>query len=181
MDQVEEVKSKVDIVEVISSHGPLKKMGRNFAGLCPFHSEKTPSFMVSPERQSFKCFGCGEGGDVFTFLEKIEGWDFREALEEIAKRVGVKLVNQGLSRGSKVREKLININSLTAKFYSHILNSHKLGEIARQYLLRRGVEQDLWKKFDLGYSPDGWENTFNFLTKRGFDAPDIALSGLVIG
>lgn len=180
-DQVEEVKSKVDIVEVISSYVPLKKMGRNLGGLCPFHSERTPSFMVSPERQSFKCFGCGEGGDVFTFLEKVEGWEFREVLEELAKRAGVKLVNQGLSRGSKVREKLININNLTAKFYSHILNNHKLGEIARKYLLGRGVGEDLWKKFDLGYSPEGWENTFNFLTKRGFDASDIALSGLVIG
>lgn len=180
-DQVEEVKSKIDIVEVISSYVPLKKMGRNMGGLCPFHSERTPSFMVSPERQSFKCFGCGEGGDVFTFLEKVEGWDFREVLEELAKRAGVKLVNQGVSRGSKVREKLVNINSLTAKFYSHILNNHKLGEVARKYLLGRGVGPDLWEKFGLGYSPESWENTFNFLTKRGFDASDIALSGLVIG
>src|SRR3990172_3281766 len=91
MDQVDEVKSKVDLVEVISAYLPLKRAGRNLSGLCPFHSEKTPSFMVSPERQAFKCFGCGEGGDVFTFLEKIEGWDFREALEELAKRTGVKL------------------------------------------------------------------------------------------
>ena len=80
-DQVAEVKSKVDIVEVISSYIPLKKAGRNFAALCPFHSEKTPSLMISPDRQVFKCFGCGEAGDVFTFLEKMEGWDFREVLE----------------------------------------------------------------------------------------------------
>ena len=89
MDQVDEVKSKVDIVEVISSYIPLKKSGRNYAALCPFHSEKTPSFMVSPERQVFKCFGCDQSGDVLTFLEKKEGWEFREALEELAKRAGV--------------------------------------------------------------------------------------------
>ncbi len=181
MDQVEEVKSKVDIVEIISSHIPLKKMGRNFGGLCPFHGEKTPSFMVSPERQSFKCFGCGEGGDVFTFLEKIEGWDFRETLEELAKRAGVKLKDYKPTEGTKVREKLIEIHALTLKFYTHILNEHKLGDAARQYLLNRGVGKDLWEKFDLGYSPEGWENTFNFLTKHKFSAADVALSGLVIG
>lgn len=181
MEDSEIVKSKVDIVEIISSYIPLKKMGRNFGGLCPFHGEKTPSFMVSPERQSFKCFGCSEGGDVFTFLEKIEGWDFREALEELAKRAGVKLKDYKPTQGTKVREKLIEIHSLALKFYNHILNEHKLGEKARQYLLNRGIGEDLWKKFDLGYSPEGWENTFNFLTKHKFDVADVALSGLVIG
>jgi len=181
IDQVDEIKSKIDIIEVISSYIPLKKMGRNLGGLCPFHGEKTPSFMVSPERQSFKCFGCSEGGDVFTFLEKIEGWDFRETLEELAKRAGVKLTDQKISRGSKVREKLIDINNLVSKFYSHILDNHPSGKIARDYLANRGVDETLWKKFGLGYSPDGWENTYNFLKKRGFGEPDIALSGLVVG
>ncbi|MBI3342154.1 DNA primase [Candidatus Curtissbacteria bacterium] len=181
MDQVEEIKSKVDIVEVISSYIPLKKMGRNFGGLCPFHGEKTPSFMVSPERQSFKCFGCAKGGDVFTFLEELEGWDFRETLEELAKRAGVKLRDYKPTQGTKVREKLIEIHSLALKFYTHILNEHKLGEVAREYLLGRGIKPELWKKFDLGYAPDGWENTFNFLKKRKFEEADVALSGLVIG
>ena len=181
IDQVDEIKNKVDIVEIISSYIPLKKMGRNLGGLCPFHGEKTPSFMVSPERQSFKCFGCGEGGDVFTFMEKIEGWDFRETLEELAKRAGVKLTDQKVSRGSKVREKLIDINNLVSKFYSHILDNHPSGKVARDYLVNRGVDETLWKKFGLGYSPDGWENTYNFLKKRGFAEPDIALSGLVVG
>ena len=121
MDQKDEVKTKVDIVELISGYLPLKKAGRNFAGLCPFHSEKTPSFMISPERQVFKCFGCGEAGDVFTFLEKIEGWDFREALEELAKRVGVKLKSFAPTEASRTKEKLISINNLAAKFYAHLL------------------------------------------------------------
>ena len=90
MDPKDEVKSKVDLVEVVASYLPLKKSGRNFSALCPFHGEKTPSFMVSAERQAYKCFGCGESGDVFTFLEKMEGWDFRETLEELAKKKSVK-------------------------------------------------------------------------------------------
>lgn len=181
MDQVDEVKSKVDVVEVISSYIPLKKMGRNMGGLCPFHGEKTPSFMVSPERQVWKCFGCGEGGDVFTFLEKIESWDFREALEELAKRAGVKLVSRSSSEGGKVREKIVEMNQLTSKFYSHILNKHVLGETARQYLKGRGIGEDLWQKFDLGFAPNSWDNVLNFLTKKGFNPAEIGVSGLVVG
>ncbi len=118
MDDAELVKSKVDIVEVISSYIPLKKAGRNLSGLCPFHGEKTPSFMVSGERQVFKCFGCGEGGDVFTFLEKMEGWDFREVLEELAKRTGVRLKAFRGSDEGKQKEKILVINEVAAKFFS---------------------------------------------------------------
>lgn len=181
MDQVDEVKSKVDVVEVISSYIPLKKMGRNMGGLCPFHGEKTPSFMVSAERQVWKCFGCGEGGDVFTFLEKIEGWDFRETLEELAKRVGVKLVSNVSSPGGKMREAIGEMNVLATKFYSHILNKHLLGEPARNYLKGRGIDEDLWQKYDLGFAPNSWDNVLNFLTKKGFSNSDIAVSGIVVG
>lgn len=179
-DQKDEVKSKVDIVEVISSYVPLKKSGRNFSGLCPFHSEKTPSFMVSAERQVFKCFGCGEGGDVFTFLEKVEGWEFREVLEELAKRVGIKLTTFAPSAQSKEKDKILAVNSLTAKFYSHILNKHPLGEKARRYLTGRGIKEEAWLEYDLGYAPGGWQNAFDFLVKRGFSGADVAASGLVI-
>lgn len=181
MDQVDEVKSKVDIVEVISSYVPLKRAGRNLAGLCPFHSEKTPSFMVSPERQAFKCFGCGEYGDVFTFLEKMEGWEFREALEELAKRTGVKLTTYKPTGESRDKEKLLDINKLAAKFYKYILQKHKAGEVGRAYLAKRGIPEALWEKFDLGYAPGGWENVEKFLTKRGFSLADIATAGLIIG
>src|SRR3990172_10446510 len=138
MDQKDEVKGKTDIVEVISSYLPLKKSRRNFAALCPFHAEKTPSLMISGERQVFKCFGCSEAGDVFTFLEKMEGWDFREVLEELDKRVGVKLKSFAPSDKSQEREKLISINSLTGKFYAHLLNEHPIGKKAREYLESRG-------------------------------------------
>ncbi|MBI2598855.1 DNA primase [Candidatus Curtissbacteria bacterium] len=180
MDQVEEVKSKVDLVEVISSYLPLKKMGRNMGGLCPFHAEKTASFMISPERQVWKCFGCSLGGDVFTFLEKIEGWDFREALEELAKRVGVKLKQFEPTDKSRVRDKLIEINKLTTKFYSHLLFNHPAGERARKYLAGRGIKKETWEKFKLGYSPDSWDTLFKFLIKHKIPTADVAMSGLAI-
>lgn len=180
MDDAEIVKSKVDIVEVISSYVLLKKAGRNLSGLCPFHSEKTPSFMVSPDRQVFKCFGCGEGGDVFTFLEKVEGWTFVEVLEELAKRVGVKLKTFVGSEQGKQKDKLLLINATASKFYSYLLNKHKLGEKAREYLAKRGIKEEIWKKFDVGYAPPGWDNTLHALLKRGFSASDISAAGLVI-
>ena len=180
IDQVAEVKSKVDIVEVISGYLPLKKAGRNFAGLCPFHSEKTPSFMISPERQVFKCFGCGEAGDVFTFLEKIEGWDFREALEELAERVGIKLKSFMPTEASRTKEKLISINTLSAKFYAHLLNKHPVGQKGREYLRSRGIKNSFWEKFNLGFAPAGWETVLQFLTKRGYSLADIAMAGLII-
>ena len=180
MDQKDEVKSKVDLVEVVSSYLPLKKAGRNFAGLCPFHQEKTPSFMVSAERQVFKCFGCGEGGDVFTFLEKVEGWDFREALEELANKVGVKLEKFAPSGKSQQKERLVEINNLVSKFYSYILEKHAFGENARKYLKERGIMDKTWRKFGVGFALAGWENTFKFLTKRKFGAADIASAGLIV-
>lgn len=180
MDQKDEVKSKVDIVELISSYIPLKKAGRNFSGLCPFHSEKTPSFMVSAERQVFKCFGCGEGGDVFSFLQKIEGYDFPEALGELAKRAGVTLRAYKPTGATQHKEKILEINELARKFYSYVLLRHKKGEIARKYLENRGISPDLWKKYGLGFAPEGWENTISFLKKRNFSVGDVAASGLII-
>jgi len=180
MDQKDEVKSKVDIVELVSSYIPLKKAGRNFSGLCPFHSEKTPSFMVSGERQVFKCFGCGESGDVFTFLQKIESYDFREALVELAKRVGVVLAEYKPSAQSRQKDKILEINEMARKFYSYILQKHKKGEVARQYLKKRGIAEEIWKKYSLGFAPEGWENTISFLKKRNFAASDVAASGLVV-
>ena len=180
MDDVENIKSKVDIVEVVSSYIPLKKAGRNFSGLCPFHAEKTPSFMVSVERQAFKCFGCGEGGDVFTFLEKMEGWGFREVLEELAKRVGIKLKRFEPTGQSRVREKILEINKLTAKFYAHLLTKHEAGEVARQYLAKRSIKRPIWEKFELGFAPDSWDKTIGFLKSRGFSIDDLSVAGLAI-
>ena len=180
MDPKDEIKAKVDLVEVVASYLPLKKSGRNFSALCPFHGEKTPSFMVSSERQAYKCFGCGEGGDVFTFLEKMEGWDFRETLEELAKRTGVRLKSFGSSPATKLKEKIIQINKLASKFYGYILFDHAQGKVARDYLVGRGMKKSSWEKFGLGYAPAGWENILKFLEKKGFTHPEIATSGLVV-
>ena len=180
MDPKDEVKAKVDLVEVVASYLPLKKSGRNFSALCPFHGEKTPSFMVSAERQAYKCFGCGESGDVFTFLEKMEGWDFRETLEELAKRTGVKLKSFGSSPATKLKEKIIQINKLASKFYGYILFDHAQGKVARDYLLGRGIKKTSWEKFGLGYAPAGWENILKFLEKKGFSHPEIATAGLIV-
>lgn len=153
-DQVEEVKLKTDIVSIIGEHVELKKAGRNFKAVCPFHSEKTPSFVVSPELQIYKCFGCGESGDAISFLENYEGMEFYEALKFLADRAGVKL--KPITGGKRSeREKLYQINSFANHFYSYLLLNHKAGRKARDYLLKdRGLKKDTVKKFKLGYSPD---------------------------
>src|SRR3970040_2278954 len=152
-DQVDEIKAKSDIVSVISDYITLKKAGKNFKALCPFHSEKTPSFVVSPEIQHFKCFGCGESGDAISFLEKYEGMDFYEALKFLADRAGVQL--KPLQSGQQgVQDKLYRVNSLTTAFYHYVLTSHRVGNKALDYLLRRGLKISTIMTFKLGYSPD---------------------------
>lgn len=154
MDQVDEIKQKIDIVSLVGEYVDLKKSGRNFKGLCPFHTEKTPSFMVSPELQIFKCFGCQESGDSYSFLQKHEGMDFSEALKFLADRTGVRLETSGFrQRGDK--DRLYEINKNAAKFYQYILLKHKAGKIALNYLKKdRGLELNTIKKFNLGFAPD---------------------------
>jgi DNA primase len=134
MDQVEEVKSKTDIVQLIGEYVQLKKAGRNLKANCPFHGEKTPSFMVNPELQIFKCFGCGVGGDCFTFMQKMEGAEFGEVLKILADKAGVKLVSYKASQGEEVRERLIRINQLAADYYNFLLTKHAIGNRAMEYL-----------------------------------------------
>jgi len=161
MDQVEEIKQKIDIVELISEYVPLKRAGRNFKGLCPFHGEKTPSFMVNPELQIYKCFGCGEGGDAYSFVQKMEGMDFSEALKSLADRVGVKLESYRPSQGEEIKEKLIKVNTLAADAYHFLLTKHKAGKKALEYVKERGLSDEAIKRFKIGYAPDEWE----FLSK----------------
>ena len=122
-NQVDEVKSRTDIVSIIGERIELKKAGRNFKSTCPFHGEKTPSFMVSPELQIFKCFGCGEAGDVFSFLEKFEGMEFPEALKFLADRAGIKLQKTKFGDSTE-KEKLIEINTQVVRFYNYLLLEH---------------------------------------------------------
>ncbi|MFV1917439.1 MAG: DNA primase [Patescibacteria group bacterium] len=179
-DQVDEIKQKTDIVSLISEYIDLKKAGRNYRALCPFHSEKTPSFMVSSELQIFKCFGCSESGDAYAFLQKYEGMDFPEALKFLADRTGVKL-DQGSFKKSEGKQKIYEINKLTSKFYNYILLKHRVGSAALSYLTReRGINPNTIKTYRLGYSPDrpGVLEKF-LLEKKGFHKGDLNRAGLV--
>lgn len=180
-DQVEEVKGKVDIVSLIGEYIPLKKAGRNFKAVCPFHSEKTPSFVVSPELQIYKCFGCQAAGDAFKFLELYEGMEFREALKFLADKVGVKLTTYSGEKESE-KERLLAINSLAAKFYNFFLVAHPRGTLALSYLTKeRGISEDTIKTFQLGYSPDASLILHRFLVgKKGFKPYDVEAAGVGI-
>lgn len=179
-DQVEEIKQKTDIVSLIGEYIDLKKAGRNYKALCPFHGEKTPSFMVSPELQIFKCFGCSESGDGYTFLQKYEGMDFPEALKFLAERTGVKLKPTRFEdRGEKQR--LYEINNWASKFYHYILLKHAAGRPALSYLIKeRGLRVNTIKKFQLGYSPEASAAITKFLVgKKGFNNRDLEKAGIV--
>ena len=181
MDQVAEIKSRVDIAQIIGEKVALKQRGQRFLGLCPFHSEKTPSFTVSPEMGIFKCFGCGTVGDVFTFLEKHDGMTFVEALEFLAEKTGVKLERRVVDdRLQQVEKQIFEINHLAAEFYHYILTKHKAGEKAREYLKSRHTTQSAIETFNIGYSPNQWDNLFKFLTKKGYPSELIEKAGLAI-
>src|SRR3989344_7614227 len=140
MSDVEEIKSRLNIVDIIGKRVTLKKAGRNFKGLCPFHNEKTPSFIVSPDRQTFHCFGCSKGGDVFTFVMEYDHVDFPEALEELASIAGVTLTRRITDTPqAKLKEKIFEVNHLASEYYHYVLTKHTLGARARDYLKHRGV------------------------------------------
>ena len=169
MTDAELVKSKIDIVDFISDFVRLKKTGRNFKALCPFHSEKTPSFIVSPERQSWYCFGsCSEGGDVINFLEKWENIEFLEALKILAKKAGVKLSNYAPTESSKQKDLLYEINHMASEFYHYLLTSHKIGKKALNYLTNRGIKRKTIETFTLGYAPQSWDSLLKFLSKKNY-------------
>ena len=182
MDQLEEIKRKIDIVELVNSYVPLKKAGRNFKALCPFHSEKTPSFVVSPERQIWHCFGqCGEGGDIFGFLMKIENLDFGEAVRELAKKAGVKLTRYQPSEDERNKQLLYEINHLATEFYHFLLLNHPSGKKALDYILGRGIKKDSLLLFKIGFAPDSWQSLQAFLVgKKGYKVQDLERVGLVI-
>lgn len=179
---VEEIKKRLDIIEYIGSFISLKKTGRNFKAICPFHSEKTPSFIVSPERQIWHCFGaCGEGGDVVRFLMKWENVTFIEALRELAQKTGVTL--KRISFEDKVwkkRERYFNMNLLAVEFFEYLLNKTKFGEKGMNYLKNRGIKPTTIKKFQLGYAPSSWDSLCLFLKKKKFDEGEIYENGLLV-
>lgn len=176
----QEIKEKNDIVSVISEYVSLKRSGRSLLGLCPFHNEKTPSFNVNQDKQFFYCFGCGTGGDVFSFIMKIENLEFIDAAKRLAERVGIswpKLVNN--SEADRQKDSYFNINQLAAAFYSQYLIKTESGAVARRYLTNRGIKAELWKKFNLGYAPPGWHNLTDILRKKEFPLQQAEELGLI--
>lgn len=181
-NQIQEVKSRIDIVDIIGSIVTLKKTGRNFKALCPFHQEKSASFVVSAERQSWHCFGaCHEGGDVISFVMKWENITFYEALKELAEKAGVVLTKGGFEdKAWEKKERLLYINTLTAKYFEYVLHSTTVGKTALEYLTNRNISIAIMKKFQLGYAPRSWDSLMNFLTKKGYSQDDLHEAGLLV-
>jgi DNA primase len=178
-DQVEEIKRKTDIVGVVGTYVALKKAGRHHKGLCPFHSEKTPSFMVNEEMGLYKCFGCGAGGDVIKFLMEIEGIEFREALERLAEKAGVRLINRR-SEENDERSKMLALMDLAARYYHWLLTEGKAGEAARMYLKERKINEKLIETFNLGFAMPSWDGLINYLVKKkGYKEDMLERVGLV--
>ena len=176
---VELIKEKLDIVDVISRFVVLKKTGRNFQGLCPFHNEKTPSFVVTPSKQIFKCFGCGEGGDVFTFLMKINNQSFSEVIEEYAAQFGIELPKTNSKtaiQNKQEKERLYDAMELATKFFKQNLESNQK---ALEYLEKRGINEVAISKFSLGLAPKGNFDLKNYLTGLGFTIDELSKAGLI--
>lgn len=177
-NQVEEIKKKLDIVEVINKFVPLKKRGRHYVACCPFHQEKTPSFIVSQDLQMYKCFGCGKAGDMFNFMEEYNRIDFKDALEDLAKMAGIKLVYSGkLTQEESKKRKLFEINKEVTKFYHYILVKHPLGKNAREYITKRQLSEETVKKFQIGFAPKDGSLIVNYLLKKGYKKEELIESG----
>lgn len=184
MTDIELVKSKLDIVEVISSYVPsVQRAGANYRALCPFHNEKSPSFMINPSLQIFKCFGCGKAGDVIKFIEEIERLEFPEALRVSAEKAGVELSGKSVKKDEKLeaeKKKILEANELTAKFYHYILQSHKSGKPGRDYALKRMIDSERMVKFMVGFAPFQNDALKKFLLSKGFNEKDLVKWGLLV-
>ncbi|MFP3999856.1 MAG: DNA primase [Desulfobacterales bacterium] len=183
-DKLAEIRNAADIVDMVSARVFLKKAGKDFVGLCPFHAEKTPSFTVSPGKQIFHCFGCGAGGDVFNFLMRYEGVSFPEAVQAVARQYGIALPEKDMSpeekRKASEREKLLALNRKTMQFYQDILLKDPRGGQARQYLKNRGMDRTIIEQFNLGFAPEGWDNLIRFVRKARVPLELAEKAGLIV-
>ncbi|MFH1235535.1 MAG: DNA primase [Parcubacteria group bacterium] len=175
----EEIKSKVDIIDLIQEYVQLRQAGTNWKANCPFHSEKTPSFMASREKQIWHCFGCGEGGDIFSFVQKIEGLEFPEALRLLAKKAGVQLPTFNPELQTK-KTQMLDVVKAASQFFSAKLHEPLQGKIAREYLQTRGVSDETIDDFGIGYAPDAWDQLNTYLIQNKIFVQDIFQAGLTI-
>ncbi|MFH1402379.1 MAG: DNA primase [Patescibacteria group bacterium] len=175
MNNIEKIKERLNIVDVVGAYIKLEKSGSNFKACCPFHNEKTPSFFASPDRGTYKCFGCGEGGDIFSFVEKFEGVDFKGSLKILAEKAGVELQKEN---PTKVNEKnrIYSILEKTTLFFEKNLREKKT---VLEYLQNRGITEKTIKQFRLGFAEDGWQNLYDFLKKEGYADGEMEKAGLV--
>ena len=181
---IEQLKESADIRSVVSEFVPLRRSGRNWMGLCPFHEDKDPSFSINEERQTYYCFGCGEGGDVIKFLMKIRGLSFVDAVKHLAQRFGMEIPQRPLSpakqRRRELEERLIAVNTAAEEFYHQQLLHSPEASAARDYLHGRGITRETIKRFRLGWAPEGWDALKKHLTDKGFDPEVAEEAGLLI-
>lgn len=183
---IEQIKQHLDIVDVVGSYVTLKHAGKYFKASCPFHQEKTASFVVSPEIARWHCFGaCHEGGDIFSFVMKWENITFAEALKLLAERAGVTLTNDTKSVGYQDpdainKDVIFKITELSARYFAYLLQKAPIASLARQYLIDRGLTDKITASFQLGYAPEGWTNLRDYLSKKNFQDSELLLSGLFV-
>jgi DNA primase len=175
----QEIKEKNEIVSVLSEYISFKKTGRSLLGLCPFHSEKTPSFNVNQEKQYYYCFGCGAGGDVFNFIMKVDNLEFIDAARKLADRAGIVWPETTYSESDRFKNELYRINKLAASYFNYCLVKTDQGKQARDYLEKRGIPADIWQKFLLGFAPSGWHNFTEVLRKKNVSLEQAASLGLI--
>ncbi|NJN69803.1 MAG: hypothetical protein HC801_05700 [Nitrospira sp.] len=182
-DTIERIKGRVDITDIVSHHVSLSKAGQNLKGLCPFHHEKTPSFTVSPSKQIFHCFGCGAGGNVFTFLSRLTGASFPEVVRDLGRTVGIEVVEERAANSGHqavMAQTVERVNQAAAAWFQRNLGDERAGSEAREYLAHRGVESRMIDQFGVGVAPAEWDGLLRALTSKGFSQGDLAAAGLVI-
>ena len=182
-DKLEQIRAANDIVDVIGAALPLKRAGANFVALCPFHREKSPSFNVNPHRQIFHCFGCHKGGDVFTFVRDYENLSFLDAVKRLAERANIPLEFEntpGHQQTRALKDTLLQMHEQICLRWQTALATDPAGQVARDYLARRGVSDEAVKLFRLGYAPDAWDDTVNWAKSKGFDLPLVEQGGLIL-
>ena len=172
MSVTDEIKARIDAVDFISRYVPLQRAGRSFKACCPFHQERTPSFVVFPDTGSWRCFGaCSTGGDIFSFLMQKENMDFREALQVLAQETGVQLPEETDKGDTRERDLLYELNDRAALFFRNQLHRSQEGQAARDYLQRRGIDAQVAAQFQLGFAPDSWDALRDHLVEAGY-SPD---------